>query len=166
MEIRGLKQYILLLLLMLPIVSSAQFYDWGQSPNSIKWRVAKSEYTKFVYPDYYSAGASRIMNVMDLVHDEVGYGYKYGPMKLPVVLHTQNFQSNGIVILAPKRMEFITNPLGAHSATPWFKQLAIHEYRHAVQFNNTNRGVIKAASYLFGQQGSLLGGLLFPTWLL
>ena len=166
MRLKKIKQYILLSILLFPATLSAQYYDWGESPQSIKWRSAKSEYTKFVFPDYFMGNASRVMAVMDLVHDQISFGYKYGPMKLPVVMHTQNFQANGIVMLAPKRMEFVMNPLGAQSATPWFKQLAVHEYRHAVLFNNTDKNFLKVVGYLLGQQGSLLGGLLVPTWFL
>ena len=166
MEIKRFKYHILIILLILPSILSAQYYDWGESAHSIKWKSANSQHTKFVYPDYYKENASRVMSVMDLVHDQIGYGFQYGPMKMPVVMHTQNFQANGIVILAPKRMEFIMNPSGAQSATPWFKQLAVHEYRHAVLFNNTDKRFLKGVGYVLGQQGSLLGGLLVPTWFL
>ncbi len=47
---------------------------------------------------------------------------------------------------------------------PWCKQLVAHEYRHAVQYNNLNRGFIRALSYVLGQQGSTIGLLCMPIW--
>ena len=35
-----------------------------------------------------------------------------------------------------------------------------------MQYNNLNRGVIKGLSYVLGQQGSTVGLLLLPIWLI
>lgn len=157
---------LIILCLTAPLLSWGQYYDWGNSPSSIKWQKIKSENTTILAPNYYTGAASRVLQVMDSVRNDISYGYTFGPMKIPVVLHTQNFHSNGIVILAPKRMELIMSPLGSSSATPWYKQLTVHEYRHAVQYENSNKHLIKLLSYIFGQQGTLVGTLLFPMWLL
>ena len=66
----------------------------------------------------------------------------------------------------PKRVEFLTSPAIDSYSMPWYKQLVAHEYRHAVQYNNLNRGVIKGLSYVLGQQGSTVGLLLLPIWLI
>lgn len=143
---------------------SAQYYDWGRSPSSIKWSSLKTPYNKLVFPSEYERNAIRIAHYLDTIRPQIGFGYLHGVMRTPVVIHTQNFIPNGIVLLAPKRMEFIVMPGGAASATPWLKQLSVHEYRHSVQFNNLNRGLIRILSYPLGQQGSLIGGALLPSW--
>lgn len=142
----------------------SQYYDWGRSPSTIKWSKIKTPTNSYVFPTEYGRNAVRVMNIMDTVHRQISYGYTHGPMRMPVVMHTQNFNPNGIVMLAPKRMEFIVMPGGAASATPWFKQLAVHEYRHSVQFSNLNRSLIRILSYPLGQQGSLIGVALMPSW--
>ncbi|MDE5906905.1 MAG: hypothetical protein K2G66_04685, partial [Alistipes sp.] len=38
------------------------------------------------------------------------------------------------------------------------------EYRHAVQYNNLDRGVIRVLSWFLGQQGSTIGLLCMPIW--
>lgn len=146
--------------------ADAQYYDWGQNPASVKWKQVESDNGRIVFPDYFESQAKRLMNYMDSVRSSVGYGFSYGPMKIPLVTHTQNFSPNGLVLLAPKRMEFIVTPPASTFAMPWLKQLAVHEYRHAVHYNNMNRGFIKGMSYVLGQQGSLFGVTFFPIWMM
>lgn len=144
----------------------AQYYDWGQDPASIKWERTKTPSGDFVFPRTYRKNASRLINYMDTVRPWVSYGFSYGPMKLPLVVHSQNFSSNGLVLMAPKRMEFIVTPPAGMAAMPWLKQLAVHEYRHSVQYNNLDRGLIRVLSRVIGQQGSMIGAGLLPYWFL
>lgn len=145
---------------------SGQYYDWGQNPASIKWDRIKTPGGSFVFPVNYEKHASRLINYMDTVRSYVGNGFTYGPMKLPLVMQTQNFSSNGLVLMAPKRMEFIVTPPAHSAAMPWLKQLAVHEYRHSVQYNNLNRGLIRVLSWVVGEQGSMIGAGLLPYWFL
>lgn len=57
----------------------------------------------------FSAQAARVANYMDTVRSHVSYGFKYGPLRFPVILHTENFVANGIVMWAPKRIELEAN---------------------------------------------------------
>lgn len=144
---------------------SAQYYDWGQDPASVRWRTIKTPDIKYIFPDTYRNNAVRIMHLMDTIRPWIGYGYTHGPMtRMPLIIHTQNFNSNGIVMLAPKRIELIVTPESDHFAFPALKQLSIHEYRHAVQYNNLNRGVVRALNYVLGQQGALIGMAFMPVW--
>ncbi|MDL2319916.1 hypothetical protein LJC45_02150 [Alistipes sp. OttesenSCG-928-B03] len=145
--------------------AQAQYYDWGQDPATVRWRTIKTPEVKFIFPDNFERQAVRLMHYMDTVRPSVGYGFDRGPMmRVPLILRTQNFSPNGIVMLAPKRMELLATPPADISAFPWLKQLAVHEYRHAVQYNNLNRGLVKVLSILLGQQGSLVGVGLTPMW--
>ena len=67
-------------------------------------------------------------------------------------------------VARPKRVEFLTSPAIEGYSMPWYKHLVAHEYRHAVQYNNLDRGVIRALSYVLGQQGSTIGLLCMPIW--
>lgn len=146
--------------------ATAQYYDWGQNPASVKWNKVRTPNGNYVFPRTYDRHAARIINYMDTVRPHIGNGFELGPMKMPVMLHTQNFQSNGLVMLAPKRTELIVTPSLSPYATPWTKQLAIHEYRHSVQYNNLKRGFVKYLSALLGEQGSLVGTILLSYWFL
>ncbi len=144
----------------------AQYYEQGQAPASIRWNQIKTPGGNIIFPRYYQSNAVRYMHYLDTLRPVISHGFRHGTMRMPVVLSTENFLSNGLVMFAPKRMELMAPPDVAPYAEPWLKQLATHEYRHNVQFNNLNRGTIKALSYVIGQQGSVLGMGLMPMWLI
>lgn len=144
---------------------SAQFYDWGVDPAHTKWRTIKTPEVRYVFPREYERQAVRVMHYLDTIRPHISYGFRHGPMmRTPMVLHTRNYNNNGIVMLAPRRIELVTTPSWRHFAMPTLKQLAAHEYRHAVQYNNLNQGLIKALTVLLGQQGNMVGLAFMPVW--
>ncbi len=158
-------KHILWLLVLVSAGANAQYYDWGQDPASTKWHTIKTPEIKYIFPREYERQAVRVMNYIDTLRPHISFGYRLGPMKrTPLVMHTRNFQSNGIVMLAPKRIELITTPDNGAFAFPWLKQLAAHEYRHAVQYNNLNQGMIRPLMWLLGQQGEMVGLAFMPLW--
>lgn len=142
----------------------AQYYDWGQEPSSVRWLQLRTENGRIVFPDKYEAHAVRLMHYMNGVLPYSGYGFRYGAMDMPTLVHTRNFSPNGLVMLAPNRMELLAIPPASTYATPWMKQLVAHESRHRVQYNNLNRGVIRALGNIFGQHGSIIGLGFMPYW--
>ncbi|MDR2886310.1 MAG: DUF2268 domain-containing protein, partial [Rikenellaceae bacterium] len=153
-----------LVLCLLPTAVRAQYYDQGTAPASIKWNYVETPYNKIIFPEDYLPQAARVMHYLDTVRIAVGHGYRVGTMRTPVVIQTHNYNSNGLVMRAPTRMELIVTPPSHMSPEPWLKQLVTHEARHTVQYNLMNRHFIKFVSYLLGDQGSLLGVALFPLW--
>lgn len=160
-------RYILLLTgLVLGLhTASAQYYTWG-SDSPMKWSTIHSEKVRMIYPDTIAGGARETFHYIQAVQPDIAYGFRRGAMKIPFVLHPENFRSNGLVMYLPKRVEFLTSPAIESYSMPWYKQLVAHEYRHAVQYNNLNRGVVRIASYILGQQGSTIGLLFVPLWAL
>lgn len=159
---------MLLLICELVLVdsASAQYYSWGVDPPTYRWRQMKAEDYRVVYPDTAEHIASRMMYYLDAVSDDISYGYRYPQMSIPFVVHPSNSQSNGLVMWMPRRVEFLSTPEIRGYSMPWTKQLIAHEYRHAVQYNNLNRGVVKGLSYVLGQQSSTIGLLFMPLWML
>lgn len=157
--------FVLLLLAVLFGVrrAEAQYYTWGSDP-PLKWSTIRTPDVRMIYPDTVSALARRTLFYIRTVQPDIAYGFRHGPMRIPFVLHPENFQSNGLVMYLPKRVEFLTSPAIDGYSMPWYKQLVAHEYRHAVQYNNLDRGVIRVMSYLLGQQGSTIGLLCMPVW--
>ena len=142
----------------------AQYYTWGSDPTGLKWSTIRTPDVRMIYPDTVSGVARRTLFYIRTVQPDISYGFRHGPMRIPFVMHPENFQSNGLVMYLPKRVEFLTSPAIDSYSMPWYKQLVAHEYRHAVQYNNLNRGVIRALSYILGQQGSTIGLLCMPIW--
>lgn len=147
-------------------VASAQYYSWGVDSPSLKWRKAKGDKVQVIYPDTASSYAARTLWGVEQVKPSIGYGFRHSALEIPFVIHPENFRSNGLVMYLPKRIEFLSSPAVESYAMPWYKQLVAHEYRHAVQYNNLNRGVIRVLSYLLGQQGSTVGLLFLPLWVI
>lgn len=152
------------LLTVLVCEVSAQYYSWGDSPASVRWRQIRTPYVRIIYPQGGERQAERMLFYMDTLRSSIGYGYRHGPMRTPVVMHTGNMLSNGLVMWAPKRMDIISVPSADTYSEPWLKQLASHEYRHNVQYNNINRGIIRILGYLLGQQAPLIGLVQIPIW--
>lgn len=142
----------------------AQYYTWGSDPANLKWSTIRTPDVRMIYPDTVSDLAARTLFYIRTVRPDIGYGFRRGPMRIPFVMHPENFRSNGLVMFLPKRVEFLTAPAIESYSMPWYKQLVAHEYRHAVQYNNLNRGFIRALSYVLGQQGSTIGLLCMPIW--
>ena len=166
-----IKRYIIAIVLILCGLCTterveAQYYSWGVDSPKHRWKQMKTRDYRVVYPDTAANIASRMMYYLDAVKDDISYGYRYPAMSIPFVVHPENFNSNGLVMWMPRRVEFLSTPSTNSYATPWVKQLIAHEYRHAVQYNNLNRGVVKGLSYLLGQQGSTAGLLIMPLWVM
>ncbi len=145
-------------------LSTAQYYDWGPSPANVRWRTIKTPDVKLIFPADFEQGARRVLWYLDTVRTHIDYGFRHGTMRSPVVIHTQNTQGNGMVMWAPRRIELLAAPAASYSE-PWLKQLAIHEYRHNVQFNNLRRGVMRPLTWLLGQQIAFAGNAQFSIFI-
>lgn len=152
--------------LLLAQRAEAQFYSWGADPASLRWRKIKDEKVSVIFPDTTQANARRMLHYIHSVQPYISYGFTYPAMKVPFIIHPENFRSNGMVMYLPKRVEILSTPAESSYSMPWLKQLAAHEYRHAVQYNNLDRGVVHVLSYILGQQSSTFGLLFLPLWLI
>ena len=146
--------------------ASAQFYSWGADPVSLRWNKIRTPEANIIYTDSAAMTARHTLFYLDAIRPYVSYGFRHPAMKISYILHPENFRSNGLTMYLPKRIELLTSPAIESYSMPWMKQLAAHETRHAVQYNNLNRGVIRALSYILGQQGSTVGLLFLPLWVL
>jgi hypothetical protein len=88
------------------------------------------------------------------------------PKKISILLYNQSTFSNGFVVWAPKRAEWITTPPIDTYAQDWLEQLALHEYRHVVQIDKLEQGFTKVMKIIFGEMavGAMAGFL--PFWFL
>lgn len=145
--------------------SSAQYFQTGEDPASIKWRQINTSNFQIIYPDYYESQAQKLTHVLEKVYNYGSYSLKHKPKKISVILHTQTVKSNGLVAWAPRRAEFYTTPHQDIYPQDWLEQLALHEFRHVVQVDKINSEVPRLIKSIFGEQGTALifGGYL-PWW--
>jgi len=163
-----MKQYRLILVaLLLHLGGYAQYYSTGQDPASLHWKSLKTDRFKIIYPAPFEQKAQYLANIMEVVCTYDTGSLSARVPRIPVILHTQTVVSNGVTVWAPKRIELYTCPPQQSYAEEWLEQLAIHEYRHAVQISKINQGFTKALYYFFGEQitGGILG-LYIPAWFL
>lgn len=151
------------LLLFAAPQAAAQYYSWG-SDAPMKWSAIETPDIRMIFPDSAEQAARRSFFYARRIRNDIGYGFARGPMRIPFVLHAENFEANGVVMYMPKRVELLTIPDAESYSMPWLKQLTAHEYRHAVQFNNLNRGVFRVLRYVAGQQSPTVGLLCMPAW--
>ena len=146
--------------------ASAQFYSWGADPVSLRWNKIRTPDANIIYTDSAAMTARRALFYVQCIKPYIGYGFRHSAMKIPFILHPENFNSNGLTMYLPKRIELLTTPSVDSYSMPWMKQLVAHEYRHSAQYNNLNRGVIRVLSYIIGQQSSTVGLLFLPLWVI
>ncbi len=160
----------LLLFLMAGLSSPsvhAQFFSWGQDPASIRWKQIHTAHFHLLFPCSYEEQAKDIAHLLEQAYGRVSESLGHQPRKVSVVIHNQTVVSNGFVSWAPARMELFTNPPPDNDAHHWMERLAIHEFRHVVQVDQLNRGLLGLLSSLFGEwvTGASVG-LFMPLWLL
>ena len=128
------------------------------------WKQIKGDNIAVIYPDTANVLGHKLFHYVKAVQPSIDFGFRHGAMKIPFVVHPENAMSNGMVMWLPKRVEILSSPAISSYSMPWLKQLAAHEYRHAVQYNNLNRGWVRGFSYLLGQQSKTIGLLFMPLW--
>jgi hypothetical protein len=158
-------------LLLLLILTSAdvysQYYSLGQDPASIQWKQIQSPHFKIIYPVEFELNAQKMANILESAYPLTTFTLNKPPATIPFILHTSNVEPNSLTAWAPKRIEIFTCPPQNNYAQDWLQQLAIHEYRHAVQLGMMNQGFTKVLSYIVGEQAhAAVFGLFVPNWYL
>jgi hypothetical protein len=150
----------------LPENGSAQ--QFGGNPPSLKWKQINTDTVRIIFPAGLDAQAQQVAAIVRQLSGATLSTIGSRQRKIDIVLQNQTIIPNGYVGLAPFRSEFEVTPeqnsfdLGS---LPWNKLLAIHEYRHVMQYNNFRVGVSKAFYYIFGQGGqALANSLAVPNW--
>jgi hypothetical protein len=147
-------------------LTQAQFYTQGEDPASLRWEKIHTENFKIIYPKGFYEEANRFVNLLENVRPEVSKSLNHLSSRIPVVIHTRSVVSNGFVSWAPRRMEFSPMPGQDNHAQDWFEQLALHEYRHAVQVDKFNQGTTRGLSIVFGEMATGAMLALMPSWFL
>jgi len=147
--------------------SYGQLYVNGQDPFSIKWKQIKTEHFTVIFPDDIKDVGEKYAGYLTKIYQTGGKTLGHNPCKIPVIIHSRNTLSNGEVAWAPRRMNLYTVPAQSGYITPYYNQLALHEFRHVVQIDKLNASSVKFLYYLFGEQavGAVLGWHV-PLWFL
>ncbi len=170
----NLLSLLILMMAIFPSFSGAQTVlgervDFKQNPNSISWKKIDSEHFEVIFPQEIEKQAQRATFLLERAYKYVSRSLEVLPKKISLILQNQSVISNGFVTLAPRRSEwFMTPSVDAElTNTDWLKTLAIHEFRHVVQFEKSRQNVNRYFEFFMGEIGQGLGLVFsFPPWFL
>jgi hypothetical protein len=141
----------------------------SNNPASTKWKQIKTPGFKVIFPEGFEQSANEVANTLEHIREpETNTMGKKTPKRISIILQRNNAVSNGFVTLGPRRSEFYTMPPQDYNfagTNKWLNLLAIHEYRHIVQFQRSKTGLNKIFSVLFGENTQ--AGMAFvaaPRW--
>lgn len=155
------------LLLFLSIRGYAQYYSLGADPSAIKWNHTRVGKFNLVYPKDESGLAATYRGVLNDIEEPVTASMQADIRYLPVIMHPYASFSNGVSVLAPRRIELYPKQPISLETNDFTSQLVIHEVRHFAQMERLNKGITRAAGFLLGEQAqSIVLGIHVPTWLL
>jgi hypothetical protein len=155
--------YTFLLCLVSPAVS-AQYYNTGQDPASVKWLQVKTGNFTVIYPETYGSGGIQFAKELEKAYSEISSFFSEKKLNIPVIIHNYTTQANGYVAWAPKRMEIYPTPDQNSLPLDNKRQLALHELTHIMQMQSLTYGFSKVMSLIFGQQFPGVVVSLLPLW--
>lgn len=136
--------------------------------SGLKWKQINTTDFKIVYPIGFESEAQRMANTMQFLHDPIDKSLQTDTRKATIILQNQSSIANGFVTLGPRRSEFFTSAPQSYNflgTNDWLNTLAVHEYRHLVQFNKSRTGFNKLFYYMFGQNTqAAMASIAAPSW--
>ena len=160
-------RFPLLIMFFLPgLLSFGQ--QFGGNPPSQKWKQINSDTARIIFPPGLESQARRVASVVHTMAARQPASIGNRLYKVNIVLQNQTTVANGYVGLGPFRSEYFLIPdpdnFGLGSIA-WTDMLALHEYRHVMQFNNFRKGLSKTMYRLFGDDGlALAQAVAVPDW--
>jgi len=147
-------------------ITSAQYYNTGQDPGSLKWMQIKTGRFTVIYPKTYGEAGPDFARELESAYSKLTSLYPEKRFRIPVIIHNYTTASNGYVAWAPSRMEVYPTPEQNGIPLDPKTQLALHELTHVLQMESLNKGFTKAMSYILGQQFPGVVSSLLPLWFL
>lgn len=154
-----MRNFFLSVCLHIVVVSFSQAQEFGGNPPSLKWNQINTDSARIIFPVGLDSQARRVANIVHYLAKQKPFSPGDKIYKINIVLQNQTTISNGYVGLGPYRSEFFMTPDPnnfSQGSLPWPDQLAVHEYRHVMQYNNFRNGLSKVFYYLFGEEGLLV----------
>jgi len=138
-----------------------------QNPTSLRWRQLRTPRFRIIYPQGFDSTALVTANLLQTVYEPVSQTLGRRPRPLSVILQNQTTFSNGFVSMLPRRSEFFTTPpqdATLAGVNDWVGLLAVHEFRHVVQYEKMLTGITKGAYWLLGNNALAFIGITVPNW--
>jgi hypothetical protein len=143
--------------------------DFNQNPSSLVWKKINSDHFEVIFPEEIERQAQRATFLLEKIYPYVSRSLEIRPRKISLILQNQSVLSNGFVTLAPRRSEWYVTPSidPLLTNTEWIKTLAVHEFRHVVQFEKSRQNINRYFEFFLGEIGAGLGlAFSIPSWVL
>ncbi|TDO24736.1 TolB-like translocation protein [Pedobacter duraquae] len=128
------------ILILISHVSFGQLFGGEQNPLSVNWRQINTGGFKIIFPAELETEAQRMANTIGHIFPYEGASLGLRKTTLPIVFQNRGVIANGFVQLGPKKSEFNTTPPQQFDSQDWLNNLAVHELRHAAQFDKLTSG--------------------------
>ncbi|MDA3893251.1 MAG: hypothetical protein PF517_16435 [Salinivirgaceae bacterium] len=152
---------------IIPFLACLSF-GYSQNSPTVEWRQISTPHFKVVYPCELDVQANYASHLLEKSYILTSKIYNHNPKPIKLFLFNQSATSNGYVALGPRRMAWYTTPSQKTTMignTDWFQALAIHEYRHVVQFSKLDTNLTSFASMLLGDIGrTICYTISMPRW--
>lgn len=138
-----------------------------QNPPNILWKNIETEHFNIIFPKEITPSAQIIANTLEWVSKYDTLSLKANVKPLSVLLFNQSNTSNAYAALMPRRMAwYLTPPQTVENlgSTDWAQNLAIHEYRHIVQYQKNKQHFTKFITFFFGDVGQNMMRWSIPDW--
>ncbi|WP_266366123.1 hypothetical protein [Tellurirhabdus rosea] len=159
---------LFLALIFVSTLCRAQFLtEPDQNPTSLHWFVIRSPHFRVIYPQGMDSTARQTLIRLETAREPVSQSLGRRPRPLSVILQNQTTVSNGFVTLLPRRSEFFSTPPQSPflaGTLNWLDQLALHEYRHVVQYEKGLTGISGAFRTVFGDGMLAVIAQGMPDW--
>jgi hypothetical protein len=151
-------------LLLLSLTVSAQYYNTGQDPASLKWLQIKTGKFTVIYPADYGSSGIEFARALEKASSDLLLLFPERKYKIPVIIHNHTTQANGYVAWAPKRMEIYPTPDQNNIPLDNVRQLTLHELTHVMQMESLNSDFSWVLSFIAGQQATGAIAAFLPMW--
>jgi hypothetical protein len=163
-----MRRIILIVLFQSFLFVSLFGQEFGGNPTFIKWRQINTDTARVIFPVGLDSQAQRVAGIVHQLAQRKLFSPGDKIYKINIVLQNQTTIANGYVGLGPYRSEFYMTPDPNNfdqGSLAWTDQLAVHEYRHVMQYNNFRNGLSKGMYYLFGEEGLVIAiDASVPNW--
>ena len=117
----------------------------GAKPLSpTRWYSISTPHVDLIFRGGMGYEAQRLANTLDHLYGPVTQSLGAHPAPIPLVLWNQWFEFNGVTTPVPRKIDFYTSPPPGYNLlgiNDWLDLLAVHEFRHAVQYAKLGRNV-------------------------
>lgn len=152
--------------LLVAVYLQAQVF--GGNPPSLKWKQINTDSARIIFPAGIDSQAKRVAAIVHYLQNEKPVSLGNQLRKVNIVLQNQTTIPNAYVGLGPFRSEFYLTPFANNfeeGSIAWIDNLALHEYRHVMQYNNFRNGLSKFMSVIAGDDGlSVASNAAIPDW--